>query len=205
MANGPAREPAHNALGPYAQSGRMHGTPFRLTPSDAERYARFRMRMLRESPWAFASSPEDDASLDIEHMARMLAEDQNAIFAVEARDLASDGTSTPDDARSRKDLIAAAGIFRRNQRKFSHRAKLWGVFVDTGRRGEGLGRAVVTAAVTAARGWDGVDYVDLGVSENAPEAQRLYEGLGFRAWGREPESLQHEDRRYDEIFMTLRL
>jgi L-amino acid N-acyltransferase YncA len=43
------------------------------------------------------------------------------------------------------------------------------------------------------------------VSENAPEAQRLYESLGFQQWGREPEATQHEGRRYDEIHMTLKL
>jgi RimJ/RimL family protein N-acetyltransferase len=47
--------------------------------------------------------------------------------------------------------------------------------------------------------------VDLGVSENAPEARRLYEKLGFRVWGREPASTQHGTQRYDEIYMSLRL
>ena len=68
-----------------------------------------------------------------------------------------------------------------------------------------MGRAVVCAAIDLARSWDGVDYVDLGVSENAPDARNLYERLGFVAWGREPESLQIDDRRFDEIYMCLRL
>jgi ribosomal protein S18 acetylase RimI-like enzyme len=89
--------------------------------------------------------------------------------------------------------------------KFAHRASIWGVFVDSAYRRKGLGRAVVTAAIVLARSWPGVDYVDLGASERAPEAQCLYESLGFRAWGREPEATQHEGRRYDEIHMTLRL
>ena len=63
----------------------------------------------------------------------------------------------------------------------------------------------MTAAIEVARRWEGVDYLDLGVSENAPAAQALYESLGFRAWGREPESLEVDGRRYDEIFMSLRL
>ncbi|HVY60236.1 MAG TPA: GNAT family N-acetyltransferase, partial [Planctomycetota bacterium] len=89
--------------------------------------------------------------------------------------------------------------------KFAHRAKVWGVFVEPARRGRGLGKAVMASAIELARGWPGVDYVDLGVSENAPAARRLYEALGFREWGREPESTEHDGRRYDEVFMTLRL
>lgn len=61
------------------------------------------------------------------------------------------------------------------------------------------------AAIELARTWHGVDFLDIGVSENSPEAQRLYESLGFRAWGRQPEVTRFEQRRYDEIFMALRL
>jgi ribosomal protein S18 acetylase RimI-like enzyme len=79
------------------------------------------------------------------------------------------------------------------------------VFVEPDYRGRGLGRAVTSAAIAHARTWPGIDFIDLGVSENAPEALRLYESLGFTRWGREPEATQHEGRRYDEIHMTLRL
>jgi len=89
--------------------------------------------------------------------------------------------------------------------KFAYRASIWGVFVEPAYRGNGLGRAVVTAAIDLARSWSGVDYVDLGASGAAPEAQRLYERLGFAAWGREPEATEIDGRRYDEIHMTLRL
>ena len=63
----------------------------------------------------------------------------------------------------------------------------------------------MSAAIDLARSWVGVDFVDLSVSENAPEAQRLYESLGFEQWGREPEVTEYEGQRYDEIYMTLRL
>ena len=49
------------------------------------------------------------------------------------------------------------------------------------------------------------DYIDLGVSENAPEALHLYESLCFEVWGREPDSTSYEGHRYDEIYMTLKL
>lgn len=183
----------------------MFAKPFRLVPGDAERYTRLRIRMLQVSPWAFASSLEDDLSLDVEHVAKMLAEDYNAILGMEATNASLIVNESPVGSRLRNELAASAGIVRPHQRKFWHRAKLWGVFVEPSHRREGLGRAVVASAIELARTWGGIDYVDLGVSENAPDAQRLYEQLGFRAWGREPESLQHDGRRYDEIFMTLRL
>jgi ribosomal protein S18 acetylase RimI-like enzyme len=103
------------------------------------------------------------------------------------------------------ELVAGAGILRMKRAKFAHRARLWGVYVEPEQRGRGLGRVVVSAAIEVARTWPGLEYIDLGVSANAPKAHRLYESLGFTAWGREPESTAHGALRYDEIYMTLKL
>lgn len=178
-------------------------TVIRLTPADAARYAKLRRQMLEDSPWAFAASPDEDPSRDIDLVAAKLAEAQNEIFAVEAP--AEPDASSASASRSEKRLVAAAGVVRRAQRKFAHRALIWGVFVAPERRGQGLGRAVVAAALDEARHWTGVDYVDISASVSSPEARRLYERLGFEAWGREPDALEHEGKRYDEIHMTLRL
>jgi RimJ/RimL family protein N-acetyltransferase len=167
----------------------MSAAVIRLTPTDAERFVLVRERMLAESPWAYAATPEDDDALDPAHLRSMLRESENAIVAVAA------GES----------LIATAGIARMKSPKFAHRAKLWGVFVDPSHRGRGLGRAVASAAIELAKHWRGVEFIDLGVSENSPEAQHLYASLGFEQWGREPETTQHNGRRYDEIYMALRV
>ena len=170
--------------------------PIRLTPADAARYLRLRDRMLRDAPWAFDMEREEDAALDLARVVRTLAAEHAATFAIEA---------PAGDAGKSAELIAAATVTRAAQPKFTHRARISGVFVHPAHRGRGLGRAVTAAAIGCARGWPGVDYIDLGVSENSPGALRLYESLGFRAWGREPEATEHEGRRYDEIYMTLRL
>ncbi len=177
--------------------------PVRLSSSDAARYARLRLRMLLDAPWAFGASPENDKGLDIAHLEKALADDAYAIFAMELPPLS--GAAAPHGEHEKPDLIAAAGIMRQVSPKFRHRASIWGVFVEPDYRRNGLGRAVVAAAIDLARTWPGVDYVDLGASVGAPEAKRLYESLGFVAWGREPEATEIDGRRYDETHMTLRL
>ena len=53
-----------------------------------------------------------------------------------------------------------------------------------------------------ARTWPGVNSVGLSVSENSGAARRLYERLGFIAWGREPDCLHLPDgRAFAEIHM----
>ena len=179
--------------------------PVRLRSRDAARYARLRLRMLLDAPWAFGASPEGDKGLDVAHLERSLVGEDYAIFAIDAPAPTGEWPDAAGETREEPELIAAAGIMRARSPKFAHRASIWGVFVEPAYRGNGLGRAVVTAAIDLARSWSGVDYVDLGASERAPEAQCLYERLGFAAWGREPEATEIGGRRYDEIHMTLRL
>ncbi|MEO1037475.1 MAG: GNAT family N-acetyltransferase [Pseudomonadota bacterium] len=165
--------------------------PTRLCPSDAERYMALRKRMLADAPWAFTATAADDVALDIEFLRTALARDDNAILAV-----VEDGGP---------ELLAVAGIYRMENPKFAHRAKLWGVFVDARHRGIGLGRAVTTAALALATNWRELRYIDVGVSENSTETLGLYQSLGFVEWGREPEATQHGSHRYDEIHMSLRV
>jgi RimJ/RimL family protein N-acetyltransferase len=166
-------------------------TAIQLKPSDAERYARLRREMLEDAPWAFGATPDDDRGLDVANLKEMLARDNYAIFGSE------DGQTGA--------LVAACGIIRSTRIKQAHRAVIWGVYVTPEHRGRGVGREVVGAAVELARSWEGVDFVDIGVTENAAAARHLYERMGFKAWGREPETLDVEGRRFDEIHMTLRL
>lgn len=169
----------------------MPPVPIRLTPSDAKRYAVFRKRMLTEAPWAFAATVEDDLALDLQFLEKALGEKENAILAIEATE--------PTGS-----LVASAGIFRMKNQTFSNRAKLWGVYVEPDHRGRGLGRTVTAAAVELAGTWEGIGFIDVGVSSDSPEARKLYESLGFVEWDREPET-QHNGGRFDEIHMSLRV
>ena len=52
------------------------------------------------------------------------------------------------------------------------------LYVVPDRRGQGLGRALMTAAIDHARR-SGADFMDLGTSEDDVAARALYESLGF--------------------------
>jgi len=60
------------------------------------------------------------------------------------------------------------------------------LYVVPGRRGSGLGRALMEAAMEEARR-QGADYMDLGTSETDTAARHLYESLGFINRERGPE------------------
>lgn len=167
--------------------------PRRLDPDDTEMFAVFRREMLLNSPWAFGSSPEDDRFRDLEALRAGLASGDTTIFA--ARD-AENGR-----------ILATAGLVRDSKIKRSHIAMIWGVYVTPAARGRGLGRSVVSAAIDAARQWNQppIAMIVLTVSQNAPEARRLYESLGFIAWGVEPDALRVAGVSYSETYMHLRI
>lgn len=148
-----------------------------------------RRQMLDDSPWSFSSSPEGDRGLDAEHLRQTMASVDAAVMGVRGAD----------------GLVAAATTTREVRAKRRHVAWVMGVFVVPEMRGRGLGAAVVGACVEHARAWEGVTQVQLGVSASSPAARRLYERLGFVAWGIEREALRVGGVWHDEVHMALRL
>lgn len=139
-----------------------------MTAGDEAQVRALRLRALREAPHAFGSSLElEDAHPDthwselVEHSA---AAEEGALFvAVE---------------RERWIAMAGARWFNRSEGI----AQLWGMWVDPGARGRGLGRALVEEVAAWARA-RGAVCLRLGVTEDAPEAARFYERLGFMRTG----------------------
>lgn len=163
-----------------------------LREEEAEAYVALRRESLREAPLAFAASPEVDGASQPETVrARLRAAPDAVILGAFA---AQDGA-----------LVGAAGVRREPGGKASHKAHLWGMYVAPASRRRGIGAALLQAAVAHAQTLPGVAWLELGVSTAAPEARRLYEAVGFRAWGEEPDALRHGGESVSELHMTLRL
>jgi RimJ/RimL family protein N-acetyltransferase len=161
-----------------------------LQEPDAEAYAELRREALLDSPLAFASSPADDVAGDIDAVRALLRRGPESVVL-----------GTFDDRR----LIASAGLYRDRHVKAAHRAHLWGLYVRPSYRRQGLGARVVRAVLRHAESLPGVDCVELSVSSEAPGALRLYESLGFRTWGTEPDALRYEGRTASQHHMLVRL
>ena len=163
----------------------------RLTVADIPLCIDVRRRMLADTPWAFLPSPAEDRLLDAKHLARVIATGEVVLF----------GIREGENDR----LLATARIAREPLAKRAHVAQIMGVFVDPAARGRGLGESIVAACIQHARAWPGVTQVRLSVSSGSPAAQRLYQRLGFVAWGIEHDAIRVDGRFYDETHMVLRL
>jgi len=61
------------------------------------------------------------------------------------------------------------------------------------------------AALTYARGMNGLEQVNLVVAEDSAGARRLYESLGFKPFGVEPRELKVDGNYYNGVHMWLKL
>lgn len=160
-----------------------------LREEEIEAYVALRQRMLVDSPWSFGSSPEDDARCSVVGLRQRLGSPDSAIIV----------------GRRGTELVAAAGVVREEKIKRRHIAMVWGVFVAPDVRRAGVGRLVVAGAIQTAERWEGVEILELSVSENAPGARRLYESLGFVVWGHEPDALRTGGKSFGEFHMSRRV
>ena len=154
------------------------------TPDDAAAFLTLRREALLGEPLSFAATPESDFARTIEAIRDYF--NRGVLFG------AFDGAQ----------LVGVVGLYRDWHPKTAHNAIVWGTYVQPPHRGRGIGRELMEAAIAHARTL-GVDNVRLSVSDSAPAARRLYERLGFRLWGTQPDALRHGDVRMAEHRLVL--
>ncbi|MDO8033139.1 GNAT family N-acetyltransferase [Janthinobacterium sp. SUN128] len=159
-----------------------------LTPADTAAFCALRLRAILDSPSSFSSSREDELGrTPEEHVQRIAGGPLHRAFG------AFDGER----------LVGFAGLRRESMRQLSHKALLWGVFVDVAQRGKGVARRLVNACIEQAETDPAVMQVHLSVNAENNAALGLYESLGFIAYGTEPRSMRVGDLFYDEHHLAL--
>jgi GNAT superfamily N-acetyltransferase len=88
--------------------------------------------------------------------------------------------------------------------KRQHIAWVLRMYVPTGNAGRGTGRALLRAAIAAARQLPGIDKLNLTVAAHNVRAVSLYESEGFRTFASETDAFRDCESR-TELSMTLDL
>ena len=100
-------------------------------------------------------------------------------------------------------LVALAGLARETRMKNRHKATVFGMYVDPGFAGRGIGRALLAHVIAEARRQPGLLQLGLTVTDGNAAAAALYEHAGFRSFGVEPRAIGIDGKYYGKNHMIL--
>jgi GNAT superfamily N-acetyltransferase len=163
-----------------------------LNEKDAEAFWKIRLRALQENPESFGASYEEILERGIAGTAQGLGRREGAPENV---------TFGAFDEKGQ--LVGLAGFRREEEAKKRHKGVIWGMYVPNELRGQGIGRALLEAAIEYAKSLPDLERINLAVVLTNKEARLLFVAHGFQSYGTERKALKLHDRYFDQELMTL--
>lgn len=165
-----------------------------LNEKDAEAFWKIRLRALQENPESFGASYEEILERGIAGTAQGLGRREG----------------TPENVTfgafdEKGQLVGLAGFRREEEAKKRHKGLIWGMYVPKELRGQGIGKALLEAAIEYAKSLPDLERINLAVVLTNKEARLLFVSHGFQSYGMERKALKLHDRYFDQELMTLSL
>ena len=154
-----------------------------LTQKDWQSWKNLRLEALKNEPWGFGSSFEEESNWP----------DHN--FQQELKKSDIYGAFTKDE------LIGCAGFYSLNSVKTKHKGVLWGIYVKPEYRRKGIADSLIDVVINHAKS-HAIQLHLTCVTTNL-DAITLYQKKGFRIYGTEPRALKIHDKYFDEHLMVL--
>jgi RimJ/RimL family protein N-acetyltransferase len=161
-----------------------------LTPDDAQAFQDLRLQGLQTSPTAFSSSYAEEVDRPIQAVAQRLGAEASTVF----------GAFTEAGQ-----LVGVTVLYREPRMKSHHKAFIFGMYVAPEYRGQGIGRALLEAAVSRARQLPDLRQLTLTVVASNQAAYSLYKSCGFETFGLERGAVEIDGNTYDVAYMTRQL
>lgn len=169
-------------------NGAAHIRP--LQASDAPAYKRLRDEALRCAPASFVTDYASARLRPAQEYVRRFGRPLSGNFFLGAFD-------------PHAQLLGCLGCERALPAQQRHSARLVGMCVAPSAQRQGLGRSLLQHGLAVARRVPGLQQLQLSVTANNAHVVRLYESLGFVAWGCEPCALIVAGQSYDALHMRL--
>lgn len=161
-----------------------------LTESDAEDYQKVRLRALKISSESFGSTYEKEIAYTLDMVKDRIRSTQEKFVM---------------GAFSEGVLVGIATFVRNTGKKDSHKGNIYGMFVAPEMRGQKVGKTILLELIERAKKDEGIEQIHLAVVSTNEGAKKLYESLGFKTYGVEPNALKDDGKYYDEDLMVLLL
>lgn len=162
-----------------------------LGEADAPAYRELMLEAYVQAADAFTSTAEERQAEPLSWWVQRIA--------------APSGMSQSFGAFLEQRLAGAVALEYAAKPKTRHAALVIGMYVRPQARGQGAGAALMQAAIAAARARPGLTVLRLTVTEGNHAAIRLYESVGFEAWGVEPLAILTPSGHRGKVHMVMPL
>ena len=162
-----------------------------LHESDAQLYQELRLSALKTTPEEFGSTYEREVKFSLDTVIERLkpTKDKFVLGAFDERGL----------------LLGIVTFMRENSLKTAHKGNVYGMFVASEMRGQGLGKSLMLELIRKARDCDGLEQINLTVVSENDSAKKLYKSIGFEVYGVERNALKFNGQYFDEELMVLKI
>lgn len=158
-----------------------------LKPTDAEKYKEIRLEGLKVNPEAFSSSYEEEKDYPLARTESRLSGEHSFTFGAYEEDR----------------LVGVVSLIWETRAKIKHRATIAAMYVTPEQRRFGVGKALMSAAITKASKLDGIEQIYLSVNASNEPARKLYQRMGFKTFGIDKKALKVNGSYFDEELMVL--
>ena len=162
-----------------------------LAASDAPQYRELMLEAYVQAADAFTSTAEERIKEPLSWWANRIA--------------SASGLSQSFGAFQAEQLVGTVALEYSAKPKTQHSALVIGMYVRPGARRLGAGAMLMQAAISAARARPGLRMLRLTVTQGNEAAFRLYESVGFSAWGVEPMVILTPSGYKAKVHMVLQL
>lgn len=162
-----------------------------LTASNGPQYRALMLEAYDRAADAFTSTADERAAEPLSWWIERMA--------------APSGLSQSFGAFDGRRLVGTVALEYSAKPKTRHSALVIGMYVQPDSRRRGAGVRLMHAAIAAARARPGILTLRLTVTEGNEPALRLYESVGFLAWGVEPMAIHTPSGYRGKVHMALQL
>lgn len=160
-----------------------------LNKTHASLYREIRLNSLKNNPEAFGSTYEREIKFSLETFENRLEPIEDGFVLGAFNDKSA--------------LVGIVSFLRENSLKTSHKGNVFGMYVTSECRGQGLGKLLLIELIRRAKNCVGLEQINLTVVSENKTAKKLYESLGFKVYGVEKNALKYNEQYFDEDMMVL--